>query len=126
MEILEKLYLVLMVLTMIVLLSYLTNFIVDYVFLRKNYKKVLERGYTFKFEMFDCEYRLISKYLNVAIGSFEIIDIEEKITIIKIKNNYFSFDGSNLTFLFNSVNCIEDKALSYLKNLKEENEQNDI
>lgn len=126
MEILDILYLVLMVVIMILVLSYVIGSIIEGIFLKRNYKNVVERGYTFKYEKFYCDYILISKYLNVAIGSFEIIDIEENITLLKIKNNYFFFDGSNLTFLFNSVNCIEDKALSYVKNLEKENEQNDI
>ena len=126
MEILEKLYLVLLVLLMILVLSYVTSLIIDYVFLRKNYKKVLERGYTLKYEKFYFDYKIICEFLNVAIGSFEIVYVDEQESILKIKNNYFVFTGCDLTFLFNEVNIIEKKIEFYTNDMEEKNEQNDI
>ena len=122
MEILEIFYIVLATTTMIVILTYLTNLIMDFVFLRKNYKKVLERGYTLKYEKFYCDYKIICDLLNVAIGSFEIAYIDEGKIIIKIRNNYFALIDCDLVFLFNSVNIIEKKIEFYANDTGEENE----
>ena len=126
MEILDILYLVLMVVIMILVLSYVIGSIIEGIFLKRNYKKVVERGYIITYERFYSEYIFISKYLDLAIGSFEIIDFEKQIRIIKNKNNYFSFDGSNLTFLFSSIECVEDKLVYCIETIKKTNEKNSI
>lgn len=84
--------------------------------MKNNYKRLVEKQkITITHEEFIKFNKKFCKKFDFMISSYDIKYIDKEIAYLKIKSNYFSYDGINLKFIFCSKCLIENEINKYIK-----------
>ena len=87
-------------------------------YMKKNYTKLtLNKKTTISLEEYKNFNKNFCDSLNFSVTSYEVKYIDKKIAFLKIKSNYFSFDGTTLKFIFCSKCLIEEEINKYVKEI---------
>lgn len=108
---------IMLVMSMLFLSTWLFQIIFEKVFIKLNYKKLIQNGSNCEYEDVKKEFRKISDYFNLMPGDFKFVYMDETLTIVKMNKGYYQFDGSNLNFMFCEkcliLNELEERILSF-------------
>ena len=84
--------------------------------MKNNYKRLVEKQkIAITHEEFIKFNKKFCKKFDFMISSYDIKYIDKEIAYLKIKSNYFSYDGINLKFIFCSKCLIENEINKYIK-----------
>lgn len=79
---------------------WLIKIIFEKIFIKLNYKFLLENGSVCEYEDVKKMFRIINYNFYFMPGDFKLMYMNENLIILKIKTAYYQFDGSSLNFMF--------------------------
>lgn len=115
MEVLEVVFSLILIFVALISINLLIGGFARFLILESNYNSLKSKQRVLvEFEHFKYLVKKLCDLYKLSIEKFEVVYMDNKEAIIKIRKRYFKWDGQNLIFIFCENCLIENKIFDFI------------